>query len=123
MGVSGALASAAFLVPPEIPVTLAGIALLGSILIDLVIVEKSVFLDAMTKDAISLETEYRSLFERVNQHDDEGQLEEDFARFAHEQLNRRRVSIGNRTSVDLDRELNQKCTEEAYQVEQDRYAV
>lgn len=123
IGIAGAFASSGFFLPPEIPVTLAGVALLGSILVDLVFVEKAALLNVMSKEATSLEAEYRSLFERVNQHDDEGQLENDFARYAHERLNRRRVAIGNMTSVDLDVALNQKCTDDAYQVEQDRYAV
>ena len=116
---AGALASVSFLVEPVIPLSLSGVVLLITVLSDRVLREKADFLDAMSRDADNLEAEFRSLFEQANQ----DQLQDDFARHTLDQLNRHRLAIGNMVSVDLDDELNQKCTEDVYQVEQDRYAV
>ena len=117
--IAGALASVSLLVEPVIPLSLSGVILLLTVLSDRVLREKADFLNAMFKDAHNLEAEFRSLFEQANQ----DQLQDDIARHTLDQLNRHRIAIGNMVSVDLDDEFNQKCTEDVYQVEQDRYAM
>ena len=81
--------------------------------------KRSALLDTMVTDIGQIETDCQRLWENVQG----DQLSEEDARREHGDLSQRINRVTSRLIIDIDRRLNQRCTEEAYDTAQARYAA